>query len=407
MHLQVALQLAVRALLRNKMRTGLTMLGIVVGVAAVITMMAIATAARNGVQEKIAKMGTNVLVIYPGSTRTGGMQGGAQSKDALSIEDVAAILKECRTIVKASPICHGGSQVVFGNQNWSTTIRGVGADFSAIRNCPLQAGRFILASDVAEATRVCVIGHEVEEKVFTGQDPVGAEVRLENVPFTVVGVIEERGDTHMGGDDEILIPYTTALKRVRHSRRATASLDSVGVLVRSREEMDRAKDDITALLRQRHGITGERGDDFEVIMPFSYLQTMDESSRSLTLLLAGVASVSLLVGGIGIMNILLVSVTERIREIGIRMALGARRRDIMWQFLTEALLLAVVGGLVGIGLGYGVAHLAQRYSSLEATVSTHAVVLAFGFSAMVGIFSGFYPAVKASRMAPIEALRHQ
>jgi len=403
--LGVTLNMAVRALVRNKMRTLLTMLGIIIGVGAVISMLAIGTGARESVSKSIANLGTNTLIISPGSTTAGGVRSGQGGRTTLTPADVQAILEECSSVAAATPMTQNQAQVVFQNQNWSTSVTGAGIDYPIVRNWQIAQGRFLLEDEIRVAAKVAVIGQVVADNLFPGEDPIDQIIRVRNVPVKVVGILAVKGDSAFGTsqDDVVVVPYTTAMRRIFHSDNIRTALVSAV----SPEDVPRAKTQITDLLRQRHRIARGDEDDFNIRTQAEFAQAADQSTRVFTLLLGGIASVSLLVGGIGIMNIMLVSVTERIREIGIRMALGARPQDILFQFLVEAVVLSLAGGAMGVALGYGVAHLAARFSQWPPVVSPLSVLLAFGFSLFIGVFFGLYPAYKASRLDPIQALRHE
>ena len=391
--------------MRNKMRTFLTMLGIIIGVSTVISMLAIGTGARQSVEASIASLGTNTLFLAPGSMNQGGVRSGAFGRTTLTVEDVAAIARECPSILAVSPMTQNAAQVVYQNQNWQTQVNGAGVDYPVVRNWPLAEGRFFLDDEVRASAKVAVIGKVVAENLFGNEDPIDKVIRIKNIPVRVVGVLSEKGDSAFGAsyDDLVVVPYTTAMKRIFH----LSNLRFTILSARSKELTTKAQDEVTELLRQRHKIPPEEDVDVTIRSQAEFAQTADASARVFTLLLGGIASVSLLVGGIGIMNIMLVSVTERIREIGIRMALGARGRDILMQFLVESVVLSLIGGLLGIALGYGVARAAAGISAWPLVVSPESVFLSFGFSAVVGVFFGLYPAVKASRLDPIQALRHE
>jgi len=405
MKFNLILKVATRALIRNKMRTFLTMLGIIIGVGSVISMLAIGTGARESVSASIASLGTNALIVSPGSVNTGGVRTGSGGRTTLTPADALAMVTECNAVAVATPMTQNGAQLVYQNQNWATQVTGANEDFPVIRNWSIGQGRFFLNDEVRASAKICVVGQVIVDNLFPGQDPLEKVIRVRNVPLRVVGVLSVKGASTFGAsqDDIVVVPYTTAMRRLFH-------LDNVrNVLVSAKtpEEVERANQQITDLLRQRHRINTGDEDDFNVRTQAEFASAADQSTRVFTLLLGGIASVSLLVGGIGIMNIMLVSVTERIREIGIRMALGARPSDILWQFLVEAVVLSLAGGALGVGLGYLVAQVAAKFSSWPPVVSGMSVALAFGFSLVVGVFFGLYPAFKASQMDPIQALRNE
>jgi putative ABC transport system permease protein len=406
MTLSMILRVSLRALVRNKLRSFLTALGIIIGVAAVISMVAIGNGARTSIQQNIASLGTNVLFVSAGSTKAGGVHGGGGSGGSLTVNDIRACNRECSALLATSPLVSMGAQCIFQNQNWSTQVNGCAPDYLTVRNWSLRVGRIFGDDEIRAAAKVCVLGQVVVTNLFGNEDPIGQSVRVRSIPFRVIGVLTEKGSSGMGDqDDVVLVPYTSALKRLQRSNRD--SIQRALVSACSADEVEVAKNQISSLLRQRHNIAAGDEDDFTIRTQAEYAQMMDASTRVFSMLLGGIASVSLLVGGIGIMNIMLVSVTERIREIGIRMALGARALDILMQFLVEAMLLSLLGGLVGIMVGYVIAYLASFYSAWPPVVSPESVFLSFGFSALVGIFFGLYPAVKASRLDPIVALRQE
>jgi putative ABC transport system permease protein len=401
----MTVRIAHRALERNKMRSALTMLGVIFGVGAVIAMVAIGQGAQASVQAKIASLGADSLVVLPGSTAQGGVRSGWGARPTLQAADAKAIQNECPAIALATPSVRTASQVVYSNQNWSTTIQGTGLEYPIIREWPLLAGDWFTQQDIDAAAKVAVLGGTVAEMLFGSMDPVGQVIRIRDLSFKVIGVLAPKGQSAWGQDqdDTIIIPYTTAQKRVLRVPYIHGILASA---TRS-EEVGQAVEQITALLRQRHRLQPAQEDDFSVRSLADIAAAEEASSRIMTLLLGSIASISLLVGGIGIMNIMLVSVTERTREIGIRMAVGAKRRDILVQFLIEAMVLSLVGGVVGIGLGAGGSKVISAIAEWPSLISWNAVALAFIFSAAVGIFFGFYPARKAAGLEPIQALRYE
>lgn len=398
-------QIALRALNRNKMRSFLTALGIIIGVGAVIAMVSIGQGAKRAVEERFEQMGTNLLFVRPGSRAFRGVHGGAGSFQTLKPEDAEAILKSCDAVQYVSPNVSTRAQTVYRNKNWNTSIQGVGADYPAIRNWNVAEGEFFTQGMVKAAAKVCVLGYEVKVNLFEDEDPIGKIIRIKNIPFRVIGVMEQKGEA--GGwfnqDDTIFAPYTTVQKRLL----GIDHIHSIDVSAASAELTSLAQQQIEELLRVRHRILPGADDDFFIRNMSDIAESAAESTRILTILLGGIASVSLLVGGIGIMNIMLVSVTERIREIGIRMAIGAKERDILLQFLTEAVVLSVIGGLIGIGVGMVTSRLISHFAGWKTIVSLGAILLAFIFSGSVGVFFGYYPARKASKLDPIEALRYE
>jgi len=402
------LKIAVKALQANKMRSVLTMLGVIIGVGAVIAMLAIGTGASQRISQQIQSIGSNLLIILPGSTSAGGVRMGAGTQPTMTLRDAEAIKKECPAVSYVAPILGGAAQVVYGHTNWSTGVQGTTADMLAVRNWPLASGRTFTDQDIRSATKVCLLGQTIVDNLFGSDDPLGQVVRIKNVPFKVLGVLSSKGQSAVGQDqdDTVLIPVTTAQKRL-FGTSFPGMIRTIMVEAGSLEEMAAAEEQITLLLRQRHHLGQKQDADFTVRNLTQFLQAAEQSSRVMTLLLGAIASVSLLVGGIGIMNIMLVSVTERTREIGIRMAVGAKTRAIRLQFIAEALTLSTIGGIVGIATGVGVSKTISALAGWSTVVSAFSVILAFGFSALVGIFFGYYPAYKASLLDPILALRYE
>ncbi len=398
------LKVALKALNANKMRTLLTMLGIIIGVASVITMLSIGQGVSKSVESNINSLGTNVLTITPGSLSRGGVfQGGMESQN-LTVEDAKAIDRECPLIAYTSPQVRRSMQVIYGNQNWNTTVYGTSDSYGDIRNWNLSSGEFFTQQEIQSTAKVCVVGSQVVENLFDGQNPVNEILRIQKVPFRIIGVLESKGQTGMGNQDDcVIVPYTTAMTRLNRMK----SLNSIICSVVSEDQTDRAVQEVTDLLRQRHHTPDGAESDFTIRSQADLAAVMAQTTGVLTLFLSAIALVSLLVGGIGIMNIMLVSVTERIREIGIRMALGARGNDILMQFLSESIVLSVMGGIIGILLGASLAWGIAHFAKWQAIVTPESVILSFLFSAGVGIFFGFYPAWRASQLDPIDALRHE
>jgi putative ABC transport system permease protein len=396
---------AFRALRRNKMRSFLTMLGIIIGVGAVIAMLAIGQGAEYSVKQQISSLGTNVLIVFPGSQQSGGLRMGAGTVTTLTEEDAWAIQKECPAVAFVSPGARGGGQVIAGNLNWGTSIEGTGADYLEIRSWPIEYGEFYSEPDVKAAAKVCILGKTVADALFPESAPVGQNIRIRNVPFKVLGVLSKKGQNAMGmdQDDIILAPYTTVLRRLSHF----PYLRQILVSATSPSNISAAQAQITELLRMRHKIAPYDADDFTIRNQSDLAATATATTEILTILLASIASVSLLVGGIGIMNIMLVSVTERTREIGIRMSVGARGRDILTQFLIEALVLSLLGGILGILLGVGGSVAISSFAKWPTIITVFSILLSFGFSIAIGIFFGFYPARKAALLNPIDALRYE
>ena len=404
------LRIALRSLRVNKLRTALTMLGIMIGVSAVIAMVSIGSGAQARVAEQIQSLGSNLIIVLSGSSNAAGVRLGQGSQLTITEDDALAIPREVPLVQVAAPSSRGAAQVVYGNLNWSTQIQGVTADYFEARDWAIEFGRPILSEDVDGATKVALVGQTTAQNLFGESDPIDQIIRIKKVPFTVVGVLARKGQSSWGQDqdDIILIPLSTAKKKVLGVSQANArSVSAISVKVRASEDMSEAEAQVRALLRQRHRLQPFQDDDFWLRNLSEVLQTQEESSKVMTYLLAAIASVSLLVGGIGIMNIMLVSVTERMREIGLRMAVGARARDILTQFLVEAVTLSLIGGVIGIVLGVGGSNAISYLAEWRTVLAPEAIVIAFGFAAAIGIFFGFYPARKASRLDPIEALRYE
>jgi putative ABC transport system permease protein len=404
------LRVAMRALAVNKLRSLLTMLGIIIGVAAVIVMIAVGGGAQARVEEQIRSLGSNLLLILSGSTTSGGVRMGFGSNLTISEDDAAAIPREIPETM-AAPALRGTAQLIWGNQNWSTVIFGVTPEYIDVRQWEIAAGRLFDATDMAGATKVCLVGQTVARQLFGGADPLGQVIRVRRVPFTVIGVLESKGQSMMGSDqdDLILMPISTARKRVLGATNLAKqrSVGTIWVKVAEGYDMKAAEEQVRALLRQRHRLQPGQDDDFSLRNLEEVAATQEASSRVLALLLAAVASVSLVVGGIGIMNIMLVSVTERTREIGLRMAVGARTRDILGQFLVEAVTLSLIGGLAGIAIGIATAVGIAEVAGWRIVLSPESVMLAVAFAFAIGVFFGFYPARKAARLNPVEALRFE
>jgi putative ABC transport system permease protein len=396
---------AFRALQRNKMRSFLTMLGIIIGVGAVIAMLAIGQGAEFSVKETIAALGTNVLMVYPGAQQQGGVRTAAGSAVTLTEEDALAIARECPAVRYVSPGSGAGGQIIAGNLNWSTGIQGVGTDYLEIRQWAVEYGEYFTDQDVKAAAKVCVLGKTVADNLFPETSAVEQTIRIRNVPFKVVGVLKKKGQNASGQDqdDLILAPYTTVIRRLSH----WPNLRSILLSANSLNEMPTAQKQVTEVLRMRHKIQPYDPDDFTVRNQTDLAATATATTEILTILLASIASVSLLVGGIGIMNIMLVSVTERTREIGIRMSIGARSRDILTQFLIEALVLSLLGGITGIIFGTVGSSVISKIAKWPTIITPFSVFLSFGFSIAIGIFFGFYPARKAAMLNPIDALRYE
>ncbi|HUJ16829.1 MAG TPA: ABC transporter permease [Nitrospirota bacterium] len=401
-------KISIRALRVNKMRSALTMLGIIIGVGAVIAMVAVGTGASQKIAEQISSMGSNLLIILPGATTSGGVRMGAGTQPTLTTGDTDAIMKECPGVSDAAPIHNGVAQIVTGHMNWSTGVIGTTPSLLVVRDWELATGRAFTQQDVKSATKVALLGQTVVDNLFGDQNPVGQTIRIKNLPFTVVGVLARKGQNAQGQDqdDTILIPVTTAQKKL-FGAQFPGMVRIIIVKAKSAEDLPSAEKQINELLRQRHHIGQKQDNDFTVRNLTQIMQAQEQSTKVMTLLLGAIASVSLLVGGIGIMNIMLVSVTERTREIGIRMAIGAKTWDIRLQFIIEALTLSLIGGVIGIVTGVSTSMVLSSLSGWPTIVSPLSIVMAFGFSGFIGIFFGFYPAYKASLLNPIDALRYE
>lgn len=407
MNLLLTFRIAIRALSRNKMRSGLTMLGIIIGVGAVIAMVGIGQGASATIQSSIANLGNNMLYVMSGSMTTGGMRGGAGSSNNLTPEDAAAIEAECPAVRAVSPGVRANGQLVFGNQNWvaSSQIQGTNEKFPEIRLWPVTSGEFFTEGDVRTAARVCVIGKTIADNLFAGNDPIGQTMRIRNLPFRVIGVLGTKGQNQYGQDqdDTVIVPYTTAQKKML----SRSDINQIMVSAISPSATFTAEKQITDLLRQRHKLGGNQENDFFVRNLTDVAEIADAQSKIMTNLLASIAGVSLLVGGIGIMNIMLVSVTERTREIGIRMAIGARSKAIRRQFLIESVTLSVVGGIFGIAFGVAASITISKTLNWPTLISPLSIFAAVIFSVLVGVSFGYYPARKAASLDPIEALRYE
>ena len=403
-------KIALKAIWVNKMRSVLTSLGIIIGVAAVIVMLAIGEGAQKKVSDQMSSMGSNLLMIRSGSVTSSGARTGQGGQPTLTLNDAYAIERNITSVAQVAPSVNVNGQIVYGNQNWATQVTGTTPSLFYIRSWDVSNGALFSAEDVRTGASVAILGQTVIENLFGVSDPVGRTVRINNVPFRVTGVLKEMGQSSFGQDqdDTVLVPVTTAMKRLSGSQ-FPGTVRSILAQATSTEALTKAEEDITILLRQRHNITGKKQDDFLVRNLTQMMQSAMETTKTFTMLLAAITSISLLVGGIGIMNIMLVSVTERTREIGIRMAIGAKALDIRLQFLVEALMLSLSGGVLGIITGFaiclGIKHFAPDSVPLAFTVWP--MILSFMFSGMVGIFFGFYPAYKASMLNPIDALRFE
>lgn len=405
MRAQKIFQIAFGSILKNRMRSLLTMLGVIIGVGSVIIMVALGSGTQASIEDEITSLGTNLITVSPATGETNGVSQGAGSLNTLTIKDVEALAKPSPLIQAVSPTIRVMAQVVHKTENWMTTINGVSPDYATMRNMEVVRGVMFSSRDEATRRKVAVIGHTVAAELFGDDNPVGAKIRIRNVPFTVVGVLAEKGEGGFGGnqDDLILVPSLTAMYRLSGS----IYVQQITVSAVDAEVMDAAEAEVRARLRASHRLQPSEDDDFDLRSQTDLLETASTITGTMTALLGAIAAVSLIVGGIGIMNIMLVSVTERTREIGIRLALGARGRDVLWQFLVEALVLSILGGLIGLGAGILLGEFIASALDVPFVLATQLVVLALGFSAAVGVFFGYYPARKAAALDPIEALRYE
>jgi putative ABC transport system permease protein len=395
---------AIKSIMRNRMRSVLTALGIIIGVASVIDMVAVGNGAKVQIQQQIAALGTNVVMIMPGSAQSGGIRMGGSSRQSLTMDDVAVLVRE-PMLAGVSPVVRASGQIVGGSGNWMTSVSGVTDAYLTIRDWQLSSGDLFTERDQRSAAKKAVIGKTIANELFAGQDPIGMQLRIRNIPFTITGVLAAKGQDGMGHDqdDVVLVPATTVLNRLSGSR----YVDQIITSVADAAQIDAASKQIEELIRRNHRIAPGADNDFQIRSQTEIMNRASAMTGVMTMLLGAIAAVSLIVGGIGIMNIMLVSVTERTREIGIRMAIGARGSDILLQFLVESVMLSVMGGIIGVVVALTLAWGAGQFFDLLSVIEPHIVLMAFGFSAIVGVFFGFYPARKASRLNPIDALRYE
>jgi putative ABC transport system permease protein len=399
------LRVAMRSILKNRMRSVLTSLGVIIGVGSVIVMVGLGAGAQADVEAQIQSLGANMIMVFPAWGRVHGVSQGAASRNRLTLDDVERLREHTTLLTGLSPVVRSGGQVIGGIGNWNTSVEGVDPAYPEIRSWKLASGEFFTERDVRAKSKVAVLGKTVVDNLFPDSDPVGERIRIRNTPFKVIGVLEARGQSPFGSDydDIILAPSRTVLSRLAGG----TYISRIYASVASAEDTDAAIEEMTAALRASHKLEPQEEDDFRIRNQAELMETATETQRVMTLFLGGVAAVSLLVGGIGIMNIMLVSVTERTREIGIRLAVGARSADVLTQFLTESVVLSLFGGTIGVILAYSVATFLNRAVGMTTIVRPGIVLMAFGFSGAVGVFFGFYPARKAARLNPIDALRYE
>jgi putative ABC transport system permease protein len=405
-----AMKIAFRALRINKLRSALTMLGIIIGVGAVIAMVAVGSGATQRIQEQIASIGSNVIMVSPGSVTASGIRLGSGFAMTMTMDDAKALARDCPSVQAVAPSSRGGAQIVFGNNNWATNVQGTTPDYLIIRDIAVQNGASFTQQDVDSDAKVALLGQTVVDNLFNGDDPIGQAIRIKHVPFTVVGTLVPKGQSPTGQDqdDIIIVPITTGQKKIFGVSQARAnSVGSLIVQARGPQAIVPAQEEMRSVLRQRHHLQPQQDDDFTIRNLEEVFKAQETSSHVMSILLAAIASVSLVVGGIGIMNIMLVSVTERTREIGLRQAVGAKTKDILTQFLVEAVTLSILGGIIGILMGLLASKLISIFAQWSTLVSPGAIALAFLFSALVGVFFGFYPARKAALLDPIDALRYE
>ena len=399
--------MATRSLNKNKIRSLLTMLGVIIGVASVIAMLAIGQGSRKSIEDQISNLGTNVIMIFPGASIRGGVSSAAGSAVSLEMEDVVSIYNDCPSVKYVSPVARTSGQVIAGALNWNTQLYGIYPEYLEIRNLEIASGEMFSVTDERRASKVCIIGQTVAENLFNEYtDPVGQKIRIKRIPFQIIGVLKERGQSSMGSDqdDVIMAPFSTVQKRMRGSRR---DIQQIYASAQTEEQIQDASDEIDELLRQRMKLAKNDDAPYMIRTQTEIVEMFTSTSDTMMVLLASIASISLIVGGIGIMNIMLVSVTERTREIGLRMAIGARSRDILRQFLLEAIMLSLIGGILGVGLGILISTLVVKLMGWPVLVTSYSIIISFAFATVIGVFFGWYPARKAANLIPMDALRYE
>ena len=399
-------RLAINSLLRNKLRSLLTMLGIIIGVASVIAMLAIGEGSKISIEENISSMGSNLIMVFPSSDRRGGVSLGSGNSKKITVHDCDKILKECPSIKSVTPLLQSNGQVISGSNNWPTSLRGTNEYYFEITNQNIESGRSFTDDEIRRSAKVCLIGETVKENIFgENSDPIGEKIRFNKIPFEIIGVLESKGQSTFGSDqdDMIIAPYTTVQKRIL----AITSIHQIYSSAISEEASDQAVTEIEESLRRTHKLTGAEENDFNIRTQEEIMSMLTSTSQVMTALLAAIASISLLVGGIGIMNIMYVSVTERTREIGLRSAIGGCENDILWQFLFESIFMSLAGGIIGILLGISSAYSVSHFMNWPIVVTLNSIILAFFFASIIGVFFGWYPARKAAKLDPINALRHE
>ncbi len=400
------IKLAVNSLLRNKLRSLLTMLGIIIGVASVIAMLAIGEGSKISIEKNISNMGSNLIMVFPSSDRRSGVNLGSGDSKKLTVGDCEKILDECPSIKSVTPILQSNGQVISGSSNWPTSLRGTNEYYFEITNQKIGSGRSFTFDEIRRSSKVCLIGETVKENVFgENSDPIGEKIRFNKIPFEIIGVLESKGQSTFGSDqdDVIIAPYTTVQKRIL----AITSIHQIYTSAISEEASEQAVTEIEESLRKAHKLTGSEENDFTIRTQEEIMSMLSSTSQVMTALLAAIASISLLVGGIGIMNIMYVSVTERTREIGLRSAVGGRENDILWQFLIESIFMSIAGGIIGILLGICSAYSVSHFMNWPVVITLNSILLAFFFASIIGVFFGWYPARKAAKLDPINALRHE